>query len=149
MPRRSILTERQHSALFDLPTDEASMLLHYTLADDDLEHINARRRPENRVELAELVVFMPCGSRSPKHGKSSLPAVAPGTAGVHLLVPSGLSYYASTNKKHLFALSEPQNSPGTKQLVRGRRGSLACGMSCIRGRQGPVAPPSLHGQIEQ
>ena len=49
MPRRSILTERQHSALFDLPTDEASMLLHYTLADDDLEHINARRRPENRI----------------------------------------------------------------------------------------------------
>jgi len=52
MPRRSILTERQHSALFDLPTDEASMLLHYTLADDDLEHINARRRPENRIGFA-------------------------------------------------------------------------------------------------
>jgi len=52
MPRRSILTERQHSALFDLPTDEASMLLHYTLADDDLEHVNSRRRPENRIGFA-------------------------------------------------------------------------------------------------
>ena len=52
MPRRSILTERQQSALFDLPTDEAAMLLHYTLADDDLEHTNERRRPENRLGFA-------------------------------------------------------------------------------------------------
>ena len=35
-----------------LSTDEAAMLRHYTLADDDLEHINARRRPENRVGFA-------------------------------------------------------------------------------------------------
>ena len=52
MPRRSILTERQRSALLDLPTDEASILHHYTLADDDLNHINERRRPENRIGFA-------------------------------------------------------------------------------------------------
>lgn len=52
MPRRSILTERQRSALFDLPTDDASMLRHYILADDDLEHINERRRSENRIGFA-------------------------------------------------------------------------------------------------
>ncbi len=48
MPRRHILTERQRSKLFDLPTDEASMLRHYTLADDDLEFIHDRRRSHNR-----------------------------------------------------------------------------------------------------
>lgn len=42
MPRRSILTDRQRAALFDLPTDDASMLRHYTLADDDLEIIHER-----------------------------------------------------------------------------------------------------------
>jgi TnpA family transposase len=52
MPRRSVLTERQRLALFDLPTDEASMLRHYTLADDDLEHINDRLRSENRIGFA-------------------------------------------------------------------------------------------------
>ena len=52
MPRRSVLTERQRSALFDLPTDDASMLRHYTLADDDLEHVNDRRRSENRIGFA-------------------------------------------------------------------------------------------------
>lgn len=42
MPRRSILTARQRAALFDLPTDEATILYHYTLADDDLEFIRTR-----------------------------------------------------------------------------------------------------------
>jgi hypothetical protein len=35
-----------------LPTDEASMLRHYTLADDDLDLIHARRRPHNRFGFA-------------------------------------------------------------------------------------------------
>lgn len=50
MPRRHILTERQHAALFDLPTDDAALLRHYTLADDDIEHIRARRRAQ-RISL--------------------------------------------------------------------------------------------------
>lgn len=52
MPRRHILTERQRSTLFDLPTDEDSLLKHYTLDDDDLDHIRERRRPENRLGFA-------------------------------------------------------------------------------------------------
>lgn len=52
MPRRSILTARQRVSLFDLPTDEASILRHYTLADDDIEHIGARRRARNRLGFA-------------------------------------------------------------------------------------------------
>ena len=52
MPRRKILTDRQRSALLDLPTEEASLLRFYTLADDDLEHIHQRRRPENRIGFA-------------------------------------------------------------------------------------------------
>jgi TnpA family transposase len=49
MPRRHILAERQRSALLDLPTDELSLLKHYTLGDDDLANIQERRRPENRL----------------------------------------------------------------------------------------------------
>ena len=58
MPRRSILTDRQRSALFDLPKDEAALLQHYTFADDDIEHIRARRKPENRLGFAlQLCAF--------------------------------------------------------------------------------------------
>ena len=52
MPRRHILTERQRADLFDLPTDESLLLHHYTLADDDIEYIHERRRPENRIGFA-------------------------------------------------------------------------------------------------
>ncbi len=52
MPRRHILSARQRSALLDLPTDEAALLRHYILADDDLIHIDRRRRPENRIGFA-------------------------------------------------------------------------------------------------
>lgn len=52
MPRRDILTARQKSALYDLPTDQPSLLHHYTLGDDDIEHINERRRDENRLGFA-------------------------------------------------------------------------------------------------
>ncbi len=52
MPRRHILSARQRSALLDLPADEASLLRHYILADDDLTQIDRRRRPENRIGFA-------------------------------------------------------------------------------------------------
>lgn len=55
MTRRHILTERRRSALFDLPTDELSLLRHYTLGDADLGHIQERRRPENRLGFAQHV----------------------------------------------------------------------------------------------
>ncbi|MEP4461008.1 DUF4158 domain-containing protein, partial [Roseibium sp.] len=58
MPRRSILTERQRSALFDLPTDQATILHHYTLADDDIERIRMRRHSHNRLGFAlQLCAF--------------------------------------------------------------------------------------------
>ena len=58
MPRRSLVTERQRATLIDLPTDEASLLQHYTLADDDIEHIRERRRPENQLGFAlQLCAF--------------------------------------------------------------------------------------------
>ena len=58
MPRRSVLTERQRSALFDLPTDQATMLQCYVLADDDIDHIRTRRYSRNRLGFAlQLCAF--------------------------------------------------------------------------------------------
>ncbi len=41
MSRRHIFTERQRAALFDLPTDELSLLKFYTLGDDDWKTLAA------------------------------------------------------------------------------------------------------------
>lgn len=56
MPRRHVLTDRQRSTFFDLPTDEVALLRHYTLDDDDIEHVRARRRPQNRLGFASSSV---------------------------------------------------------------------------------------------
>ena len=58
MPRRSIWSARQRAALLDLPTDEAALLRHYTLSDDDIEHIRVRRGGHNRLGFAlQLCAF--------------------------------------------------------------------------------------------
>ena len=59
MPRRSIWSARQRAALFDLPTDEAALLRHYTLSDDDIEQIRVRRGGHNRLGFAlQLCAFL-------------------------------------------------------------------------------------------
>ena len=58
MPRRSIWSARQRAALLDLPTDEAALLRHYTLSDDDIEQIRVRRGRHNRLGFAlQLCAF--------------------------------------------------------------------------------------------
>ena len=52
MARRTVLTGRQRSALFALPDREADLLRHYTLSDEDLQNIGARRRPRNKLGFA-------------------------------------------------------------------------------------------------
>ena len=52
MPRRSIWSARRRGALLDLPTDEAALLRHYTLSDDDIEQIRLRRGGHNRLGFA-------------------------------------------------------------------------------------------------
>ena len=52
MAHRAVLTARQRAALFDLPIDEMALLRHYTLDDEDIEHIRTRRRPENQIGFA-------------------------------------------------------------------------------------------------
>ena len=48
----------ERAALFDLPTDEAALLRHYTLSDDDIEQIRVRRGGHNRLGFAlQLCAF--------------------------------------------------------------------------------------------
>ena len=58
MPRRSIWSARQRAARSDLPTDEAALLRHYTMFDDDIEQIRVRRGGHNRLGFAlQLCAF--------------------------------------------------------------------------------------------
>ena len=58
MAHRAVLTARQRAVLFDLPTDEPSLLRHYTLSDEDIDLIRTRRRPEKQIGFAlQLCAF--------------------------------------------------------------------------------------------
>ncbi|WP_433850758.1 Tn3 family transposase [Brucella pseudogrignonensis] len=109
MPRRHILTERQRSALFDLPTDELSLLRHYTLADDDLEHIRERRRPENRLGFALQLCALRYPGRSLASGEL-IPREILSFIGAQLGIPAdALITYAArrqTRQQHMQALHE-------------------------------------------
>lgn len=109
MPRRHILTERQRSALFDRPTDEFSLLGHYTLADDDLEHIQERRRPENRLGFALQLCALRYPGRALAPGEL-IPQEVLSLIGAQLGIPAeALLTYAArrqTRQQHMEALRE-------------------------------------------
>ena len=97
MPRRSIWSARQRAALFDLPTDEATRLRHYTLSDDDIEQIRVRRGGHNRLGFAlQLCAFRYRPAKPPPELNPVLPA-AQGRATVEKPAPLRSSYRRSSN----------------------------------------------------
>lgn len=52
VPRRTLLTDAQRAALLAIPTDETTLIRHYTLSDDDRRLIMRRRQPDTRLGLA-------------------------------------------------------------------------------------------------
>jgi hypothetical protein len=107
MPRRQILTDRQRASLFDLPQDDPSLLRHYILADDDIEHIHRRRSPHNRLGFALQL----CAFRYPGRLLTSgefIPMNVAGFIAAQIgLKPHDLAGYAETDvtrRRHLIDL---------------------------------------------
>lgn len=109
MTHRTVLTDRQRAALFDLPTVEAEMLHHYTLSDDDLEIIRARRRPHNRFGFALQLCALRYPGRLLTPGEVIPLAVTRFLAAQVGLKPDDLAGYATreeTRHEHLATLRE-------------------------------------------
>ena len=109
MSRRHIFTERQRAALFDLPTDELSLLKFYTLGDDALENIRQRRRPENRIGFALQLCALRYPGRALAPGEM-IPREVLSFVGAQLGVPAdALLTYATrrqTRQQHMDTLRE-------------------------------------------
>ena len=97
MPRRSIWSARQRAALFDLPTDEATLLRHYTLSDDDIEQIRVRRGGHNRLGFALQLCAFRYRSAKPQSELNPVLPAAQGRATVEKPAPLRSSYRRSSN----------------------------------------------------
>src|SRR3546814_8745248 len=86
-----------------LPTDEAALLRHYILADDDLIHIDRRRRPENRIGFALQL----CALRYP--GRT----LAPGE-----LIPHTVSAFLGAQLGDQFAGRSEEHTSELQSLMR-------------------------------
>lgn len=109
MAHRTILTARQRAALIDLPTDEASILYHYTLSDDDLEHINERRRDRNRFGFALQLCALRYPGRLLASGEVIPPEVTRFLGAQLGLGSDALAEYATrseTRRDHLIVLRQ-------------------------------------------
>lgn len=109
MAHRVVLTERQRAALFSLPTGEGELLRHYTLADDDLLHIQARRRPRNRFGFALQLCAFRYPGRLLTSGEVIPRAVVEFLAAQLGAKPDDLITYAAreeTRRDHLIALRQ-------------------------------------------
>ena len=97
MPRRSIRSARQRAARFDLPTDEAALLRHYTLSDDDIEHIRVRRGGHNRLGFALQLGAFRYRPAKPQSELNPVLQAAQGRATVEKPAPLRSSYRRSSN----------------------------------------------------
>ena len=107
MAHRVVLTARQRAALFDLPTDEALLLRHYILSDEDIDFIRNRRRPENQIGIALQLCAFRYPGRLLRPGEV-IPHAMSGFIAAQLGVkPDALLHYAereNTRHEHLEAL---------------------------------------------
>ncbi len=109
MSRRHIFTERQRAALFDLPTDELSLLKFYTLGDDDWKTLGSAAEPENRIGFALQLCALRYPGRALALGEM-IPREVLSFVGAQLGVPAdALLTYATrrqTRQQHMDTLRE-------------------------------------------
>ena len=109
MPRRRVLTEAQLDALFALPTAEADLIRHWTLAGADLAAVDRRRGASNQLGYALQLCAFRYPGRLLRRGETISDAALRFVADQLHVDPAALAAYAArpqTRREQLDALRE-------------------------------------------
>ena len=128
MARRTVLTRRQRSALFSLPQREADLLRHYTLSDEDLQNIGARRRPRNKLGFALQLCVLRYPGRLLAPGEFVPPAVVDFIGRQLHLDGEELGDYAVRSETRHEHLSELRRLYGFRSFSGGAARELVAGL---------------------
>lgn len=120
VPRRVILTDRQRGALFDLPSDEATILRHYILSEADLALINRRQGAANRIGFCLQLFAFRYPGRLIQPGEVIPRVMLDFAAGQLGLEPDAVARYAVTGTSHYRHSADLQRLLGYRPCA-GRR----------------------------
>ena len=124
VPRRTVLTDAQRAALLAIPTDETTLVRHYTLSDEDRRLITRRRRPDTRLGLALQLCALRYPGRLLRPGEP-IPMEAAGfIAGQLDVSPEALGDFARRNSTRYEQLGALRQTYGFVDLTHPHRQEL-------------------------
>lgn len=125
MPRRRLLTDAQRASLLALPTREAALIRHFTLAEDDQALVATRRHPETRLGLALQLCALRYPGRLLRPGEL-IPAEALSFIAEQIgVAPDSLAGFAKRGPTRYEQLGLLYRAYGFQELTRPHRAELA------------------------
>ena len=124
MPRRAVLTAAQRDALLAIPIDEATLVRHWILGDEDLGIIARRRRAHNRLGFAVQLCALRYPGRLLRPGELIPPEALAFVAGQLAVAPEVLADYATRGPTRYEQLGTLRDLFGFTPLGRPDRASL-------------------------
>ncbi len=107
MKKHEILSAQARAALFNPPTDPATIIKYYTLSEEDLALLRKRRRPENRLGFAVHMAYMRYPGRVLEHDETPPEELLGFIAEQLAIAPKVFQRYAQrdeTRREHISAL---------------------------------------------
>ena len=124
MPRRLILTDAERRTILALPTDEATLIRHWSLDDQDLALLDTRRRDDTRLGLALQLCALRYPGRLIRPGETIPEAAAVFLADQLGVDPDALASFARRAPTRYEQLTILRRRFGFTDLCRPLRGDL-------------------------
>jgi TnpA family transposase len=116
MKKHEILSAQARTALFNPPTDPATIIKYYTLSEEDRVLCGKRRRPENRLGFAVHMAYMRYPGRVMGHDETPSEEILGFIAEQLAIAPKAFQRYAQRDETRREHISELQSYLGMRSF---------------------------------